>query len=83
MKVKFEVVVPLPGGKFAYYPMKLDHRLIKTVHSTPGSGGSVVEMITGQKIHANQAQHFIYERIKLCRAFEKSESESDEVLDGS
>jgi hypothetical protein len=38
-------------------------------------------MITGQKIHANQAQHFIYERIKLCRAFEKSKS--DEVLDES
>jgi len=53
--VCFDAVVAQSDNTYAYYPMQLDPRLIKSVqYGCHLDGGSVIELVTGQKIHADQ-----------------------------
>ena len=71
--MKFQVGRPEHDGKFSYYSMHLDHRLIKNV--VMACGGCMVELITGQVIHVNEPKHHIDWRLQYCRA---RTSETDE-----
>jgi len=74
MMLKFEVVCPEADGKFSYYPMELDFRLIKKV--SMATGGSLIEMITGQTIHVNEPCYIIEYQLQTFRA---NSIPSDEV----
>lgn len=52
MMMIFEVVCPEQDGKFSYYKMHLDPRLVGGVTQLD-RGGAMVELITGQTIHVN------------------------------
>jgi len=68
MKVKFDVVCPEGDDKFSYYPMEVDYRLIKNI-ALPGSwsGGCMVELITGQAIHACESLSCLRAQRDRCR----------------
>lgn len=69
MKVKFDVVCPEGDDKFSYYPMKLDYRLIKNITLPHGwAGGCMVELISGQVIHAEECFAVVQGRLDYCRA---------------
>lgn len=77
MMIRFEVVCPEQDNKFSYHSMHLDHRLIKNVGLTY-EGGCLVEMITGQTIHVNEAKFTIESELKYYRNLQ-AEADREEI----